>query len=239
MDLFAEEQKIYDDALALLEEADSGSAVELGKFKELTKNYGRLLKHIRRTMRLSDKATGGLHKDKMELADKVYYDTLTGIYNRRFMEEALIREIKNLSRSESVLSVLILDVDFFKKYNDTYGHGQGDECLRIVAETLAGCVMREGDFAARYGGEEFVIILPYTDEKGANAAAERVLEAVRSCNIPHEKNPPGYVTVSIGVTTVVTKHTHKWEDYIECADKALYMSKQNGRDRSTFLEFDL
>jgi diguanylate cyclase (GGDEF)-like protein len=155
------------------------------------------------------------------------------------LEENLNRTIKFLSRSAGPLSILIADVDFFKKYNDTYGHGAGDACLKSIAETLSNCLMRGDDFVARYGGEEFIIVLPNTDEPGAHVTASRLLEKVKELDIPHEKNEVAdRVTVSLGVTTVArVEHSHKVKDYIRCADKALYMSKQTGRNRYTYLKF--
>ena len=161
-------------------------------------------------------------------------DVLTGIYNRRFLEENMERLIKTLSRSGGKLSLLLLDVDFFKKYNDTYGHGMGDACLRTVANTLAHSISRADDFVARYGGEEFVAVLPNADEHGANKVAERMLKNIRERNIPHEKNDVApYVTVSIGSVTDTVEHHHTGSDYLKKADEALYMSKETGRDKYT------
>ncbi|MCL1906003.1 MAG: diguanylate cyclase [Clostridiales bacterium] len=177
---------------------------------------------------------GKLSVTIQDLFTKANYDALTGIYNRRFMETNLNSLMGLLSRSGSFLSILMIDVDFFKLYNDTYGHDQGDACLRAVATALGTAVTRASDFAARYGGEEFVIALPHADEAGARMIAEKLLEDVRGLNIPHEKNAAAdCVTVSVGVMTAVTAHTHKWEEYIKCADEALYISKQSGRNRYT------
>jgi diguanylate cyclase (GGDEF)-like protein len=161
-------------------------------------------------------------------------DALTGIYNRRFLEENLERTIKALSRSESKLSILMLDVDYFKKYNDTYGHNMGDTCLKAVADTLAKSVVRSDDFVARYGGEEFVVVLPNADEQGAKKVAERLLRNIRTLNIPHEKNDAAsFVTVSIGGATNIVNHSHTVDHYFKRADEALYKSKQDGRNRYT------
>ena len=167
--------------------------------------------------------------------DKIYYDALTGIYNRRYFDETMQRILKTLSRSGAALSLLMVDIDNFKKYNDTYGHSEGDACLTTVAATLAKNITRTDDFVARYGGEEFVVVLPYVDERGAHVIADRLLAAVRSCNIPHEKNPPEMrVTISIGGTTGNARHTQDGGEYVRQADAMLYTSKQNGRNRYTF-----
>ncbi|MCL2176248.1 MAG: GGDEF domain-containing protein [Treponema sp.] len=182
-----------------------------------------------------DDEIGLLSNTIQDLFIKGYYDGLTGIYNRRYLERTLQQVITTFSRTESTLSVMMVDIDFFKKYNDTYGHSKGDECLRLIAQTLNKSIVRKGDFAARYGGEEFAIILPNADEAGAKIIGERMLQAIRDLKISHEKNPGGIVTVSIGITTGNFIHTLSWDDYINKSDEALYLSKQNGRNRTTFL----
>jgi diguanylate cyclase (GGDEF)-like protein len=239
MDLFEDEQQVYNNAMAHVAAVREGTSHSLEEFETLVKEYGRLLKQLRRVTKFADKTTTDLHTSNLDLVDKVHYDALTGIYNRRFMEENLKQLIKSLSRSGGVLSIMVLDVDFFKKYNDTYGHSEGDACLKSVAETLSRAVTREGDFVARYGGEEFVVVLPHTDESGAHVTANRLLENMIECGIPHEKNEAAdCVTISIGGTTTMVKHTHDGCDYIKRADEALYMSKQNGRNRYTHLKFE-
>ncbi|MCL1855921.1 MAG: GGDEF domain-containing protein [Clostridia bacterium] len=239
MDLFADEQRVHSNAVSHIDDVRKGAPYSFEKFEALAHEYGRLLKHLRRVTKFSDRTTVDLHASNLDLIDKVHYDALTGIYNRRYMEENLRRIIKHLSRSAGLLSIMFLDIDFFKKYNDTYGHDAGDTCLKAIAETLSNCLPREDDFMARYGGEEFVIALPNTDEKGARVTADRLLAQVRELNILHEKNAvAGYVTVSLGGTTVTkVKHSHKIMDYIRCADNALYMSKHNGRNRYTHVTF--
>jgi len=184
---------------------------------------------------------GKLHKDEIEtLGDFLHLtiiDQLTGIYNRRYLDGSLQRIIKLLSRTGSNLSVLMIDIDFFKKYNDTYGHDAGDDCLRAIADALSQCIIREDDFVARYGGEEFVAVLPNTDENGAQLIAERMLEKVRGCNIPHKTSDiADYVTISIGGTTDVVNHLQFGKDYIKLADEGLYESKKNGRNKYTYMK---
>jgi len=173
------------------------------------------------------------------LTKDVYRDSLTEIYNRRFLEMNAERVIKSLSRGNNDLSVLFIDIDFFKKYNDTYGHQKGDECLKIVAKTLEETLMRPDDFVARYGGEEFVVVLPNTDKNGAISVANTVIENVLKQKIEHEKNEPHrVVSISVGITTGNVSHTQKADDYIKFADEALYKSKENGRNRYTFKTFE-
>jgi diguanylate cyclase (GGDEF)-like protein/PAS domain S-box-containing protein len=168
-------------------------------------------------------------------AEKIYYDALTGIYNRRYFDENLSRVIRILSRSGGKLGLMMIDIDFFKNYNDTYGHSKGDTCLKNVAQALAKSVTRADDFVARYGGEEFVAVLPNTDENGACIVAERLLKNVRSCNIPHEESSAAsIVTISIGVTASDISHTQGVDDYVKRADEMLYKSKQSGRNQYNF-----
>jgi len=180
---------------------------------------------------------GNLSNTIFDLFTKANQDALTGTYNRRFMENNLELIMEFLSRSNGMLSVLMLDVDFFKKYNDTYGHEQGDICLKKVAQALDNSVSRATDFVARYGGEEFIAVLPNTNEAGARVVAQNMLKNVRKLNLPHSNNAAAqYVTVSVGVTTGTVIHTQSWEDYSKRADEALYMSKQNGRNQYTYLD---
>jgi diguanylate cyclase (GGDEF)-like protein len=171
---------------------------------------------------------------------KLYNDPLTDIYNRRFFDENLKRVMQLLSRASGTLSLLLIDIDYFKKYNDTHGHIEGDRCLKTVAKTLARSVIRVDDFVARYGGEEFVVVLPNTDEKGAQVLAERLHNNIRNCYIPHGKsNVSDYVTISIGGVTGIVEHTQSGEDYIKRADEMLYLSKKNGRNQSSFSPLDV
>jgi len=163
---------------------------------------------------------------------KTIIDQLTGIYNRRYLDDSLKNIIKFYSRT--TLSVLMVDADYFKKYNDTYGHDAGDNCLKAIALALSLSVAREEDFVARYGGEEFAVVLPNTDAKGAQVVAEQILEKVRGYKIPHKASEiADYVTISIGGVTDVVRHSQTPQDYIKAADKALYESKKNGRNRYT------
>lgn len=167
--------------------------------------------------------------------EKIFFDGLTGIYNRRFFDETIARLIKSLSRSGNLLSLMIVDVDFFKRYNDTYGHSKGDECLRAIADTLRENVPRADDFVARYGGEEFVVVLPYTNESGAVIVAERLIDRINKLNIPHSaSDAASHITVSIGITSGIVNHTNTAKDFVNQADTMLYKSKQSGRNKYSF-----
>jgi diguanylate cyclase (GGDEF)-like protein len=170
---------------------------------------------------------------------EVDYDALTGIYNRRFFDENMKRILSLLSRSGSLLSLLMIDIDFFKRYNDTYGHIEGDKCLKIVAQTLSKGITRSNDFVVRYGGEEFVLVLPNTDERGARLVADKLLNSIRKCNILHEQNDAAKcLTISIGATTGKVTHTHTANDFVKKADELLYKSKQSGRNKSSFEQLE-
>jgi len=167
--------------------------------------------------------------------DKIYYDPLTGLYNRRYLDANLERIITTLSRSKSALSVIMVDIDHFKSYNDLYGHLQGDECLKLITAIINESIDRTDDFAVRYGGDEFAVVLPNTDKTGAIHIAETILDNVRAKKIFQDNNPvTDYVSVSIGVTSGKIKHTHIAEDFFERADEMLYKSKQSGRDMYSY-----
>lgn len=160
-------------------------------------------------------------------------DPLTRLANRRQFDDLLSVEFYRLKRSKAPLSLIMLDVDHFKRFNDRYGHLQGDECLRSVGHALKTVVGRASDVAARYGGEEFVVVLPETDAAGARTMAERIRRAVEELGIPHQDNPAtGHVTVSLGVVTRFATELAAPESLVELADQALYRAKQGGRNRS-------
>ncbi|MBE4906459.1 PAS domain S-box protein [Bacillus luteolus] len=158
-------------------------------------------------------------------------DGLTEIPNRRYFDIKLAEEWNNSKRTRIPISIILLDIDYFKKYNDEYGHLEGDDCLRRVASLLTTTLKRPRDFVARYGGEEFVVILPETDVDGAMTVAEHLRSNIRAENIPHKKSKIDHnVTVSLGCATVIGTEMDTPEELVEMADKALYKSKQTGRN---------
>jgi len=159
-------------------------------------------------------------------------DSLTGLANRRYFDEALSTEFYRLKRSGSTLSLIILDVDYFKRFNDSYGHIAGDNCLRQIGTTLKTIVGRAPDIVARYGGEEFVVILPETKDNGAETLAERIRKTVEELAIPHSASDTAeHVTVSLGVVTVYTTKLALPQQVVALADEALYCAKERGRNR--------
>lgn len=239
IDIFAKEQEIFENAKLRVNAVRDGADFNFEEYESLVTEYGKVLKQLRLSTRVSDWTTIELFEDNIDLSDKVHLDSLTGLYNRRFMEDSLKRIIKSLSRTRGKLGILMIDIDFFKKYNDTYGHASGDMCLKTVAETLEKSLSRPDDFVARYGGEEFIAVLPDTGEEGARFVAEKILKDVQCLNIPHANSKiSDYVTVSIGAVTGKVERRQLYEDYIKCADEALYLSKNDGRNKYTFLDFD-
>ena len=161
-------------------------------------------------------------------------DGLTGIANRRRFDQALTQEWRRGLREHSPLSMLLIDADHFKAYNDTYGHLRGDSCLRQIVEAALDVVSRPGDLVARFGGEEFAILLPNTDSPGAVTLGRAICASLAERRLPHMKNPNGTVTISIGCATVVPRFGRPAVDLVEEADQALYRAKQEGRNRVCF-----
>ncbi|WP_269504468.1 sensor domain-containing diguanylate cyclase [Burkholderia sp. IMCC1007] len=158
-------------------------------------------------------------------------DGLTGLNNRRSFAEVLDREWRRARRARSVFSLLFVDVDRFKAYNDTYGHQAGDDALAAVARCIGDNIRRPADTAARYGGEEFVVLLPDTSEKGAAQIAERIRAAIDELPLEHAGSEYGHVTASIGLASWTPEHDAQAEAVIKAADEALYAAKANGRNR--------
>jgi two-component system, chemotaxis family, response regulator WspR len=172
-----------------------------------------------------------LEASNAELKRLTRLDGLTGIANRRRFDESIAEEWKRARRTNRPLALVLIDIDYFKSYNDFYGHVGGDDCLRRVAEALAGAPRRPADLVARYGGEEFAILLPETPVEGAVTVAELARESIAQIAIPHAKSPVApFVTISQGIAAVVPAAVASPADLIERADKALYVTKTSGRN---------
>jgi len=162
----------------------------------------------------------------------VNLDGLTKVANRRCFDARLNEEWKRLARDEQLLSIILFDLDFFKFYNDLYGHLAGDDCLTQIAQTIHQTVDRAGDLVARYGGEEFVVLLPNTDFDGAISVAERIQQAVQDLAIPHQQSKvKSTVTISLGIASILPTIEVRPNTLIDQAAQALYRAKQQGRDR--------
>lgn len=160
------------------------------------------------------------------------FDALTGVANRRCFMKTLEDEWKRAQRNSLHLSLIMIDVDFFKAYNDNYGHQAGDECLQEIASLMKNELSRPGDFLARYGGEEFIVILPGINLKGTSSVAEKLRKIIESAQIPHTVSTiSDYITISLGTATTIPSNKKKPASLIAAADEALYRAKRNGRNR--------
>lgn len=173
-----------------------------------------------------------LHEANQELQRLASKDGLTELANRRRFDEYFDLEWHRKAREQAPLSLILCDIDYFKTYNDTYGHQAGDDCLQQVARAISGAVKRPADLVARYGGEEFAVILPNTEASGAVHVAEKILAAVKAMEIAHANSPIGnYVTLSLGVASTVPSYESSPATLIAAADQALYQAKAQGRNR--------
>ncbi len=181
--------------------------------------------------------TRELAEKNRELRRLSNLDGLTQLHNRRYFDEVLIKEINRLQRASSPISLLICDIDFFKQYNDTYGHLAGDDCIKIVANAIQQNCRRATDVAARYGGEEFGIILPGASPEDACRIAESIHKGIELQNIAHESSTiKNIISISIGIASIIPDAHTTPASLIAIADKALYVSKSSGRDRVTLLQ---
>ena len=166
-----------------------------------------------------------------ELRRLVSIDGLTQVANRRCLDEYLDQECRRSHREQLPISLVLCDIDFFKNYNDNYGHQEGDRCLQEVAQAISGATNRPADLVARYGGEEFAIILPNTTREGGMNVAIRATEIVRSLSLPHDYSKvANHVTISCGVATIMPNQDFQLINLIKAADRALYLAKAEGRD---------
>ncbi|MCP4113667.1 MAG: diguanylate cyclase [Desulfobacteraceae bacterium] len=237
----------------------------IGKWEieELSKSFGKMVEGLKRVKSL-EREKYALQKSAFEIQRKLNeeleqkvaertasleeankklerlstIDSLTSLYNRRYFKEGLEREWERHHRSDKPLSFILCDIDYFKKYNDHYGHLAGDKCICDVARQIIMNCKRPSDIPARYGGEEFAIILPQTDAKGAAELAESIYKDIAGLKIPHETSSvKDIVSVSLGISTMVPNQDSNSKIIIAFADEALYESKKNGRDRITIKNF--
>lgn len=195
-----------------------------------------VIKQLRDGQRLQSalwEARRALEQHNAELDRQARTDALTGLRNRRHLDEQLADELARAARDGEQVALIMLDVDYFKRYNDAYGHAAGDDCLRMIGNVLRQSVNRAGDIATRFGGEEFAVLLPGTGMDGAQRVAESIRLAVLHQQLPHRGNSGGVVTISAGVAAVVPDSANIAESartLIETADAGLYAAKESGRD---------
>lgn len=235
-----EDPKIKSEAFEL------GASDYLVKFPDRIEVIARIRAHSRSFLaqQQRDEAYRALRELQKELEAKnselerlSSLDGLTGIANRRIFDEFLRREWLRAARDGTAISLILIDIDHFKKFNDGYGHQGGDDCLRKVARTLAATVKRPSDLVARYGGEEFAVVMPDTDREGAAKIAEALRAGIDGMNLTHEYSTTSdHVTISLGVATMPPSGTTAPEELVAKADEALYRSKENGRNQFQIAE---
>lgn len=210
---------------------DEEYGLNLGAIDYITKPFNKAIVKLRIKNYLDLKI-------KNDMLEKLsMYDGLTNIRNRRFFDETFEKTFNEIKRDKKSLAVLMIDIDFFKPYNDNYGHGQGDETLRKVAKALEKTIKRASDFVARYGGEEFVILLKDINKDGVEAVANNLLNAVRELKITHEFSKiENYVTVSIGASYYNSSSDITKLELLLKADETLYSVKNSGRNNFAILE---
>lgn len=196
--------------------------------KELREKSGELKRLNQKLEETNRKLTEANHK--LEILSQT--DSLTGVKNRFVFDSILMEQWSKCKKNEKVLSLIMIDIDFFKAYNDGYGHQAGDFCLKQVAEVLFACMERDCDTLARYGGEEFAILLPEMDKEAAQKLAEKMRHSVEQKRIPHAfSSVLGVVTISLGVYTVIPSDEISKEDFVRAADMALYEAKKGHRNK--------
>lgn len=212
---------------ALTTPEDETRALEAGAVDFITKPFNVAVVRARVRTHLT------LKRQSDAMRELTLTDTVTGVANRRSFDTAFDSEWRRCDRSRSPLSVIMIDIDQFKRYNDAYGHQAGDDCLRQVAGAMVQCAGRPPDLLARYGGEEFVILLPQVGQEGAETVAQRILEVVRELAIPHRMSSVcDAVTVSVGIATMLPgSGAGDAEALVRNADDALYRAKESGRNR--------
>lgn len=210
---------------------DEEYGLNLGAIDYITKPFNKAIVKLRIKNYLNLKI-------KNDMLEKLsMYDGLTNIRNRRFFDETFEKTFSEIKRDKKSLAVLMIDIDFFKPYNDNYGHGQGDETLRKVAKALEKTIKRASDFVARYGGEEFVILLKDINKDGVEAVANNLLNAVRELKITHEFSKiENYVTISIGASFYNSNSDITKLELLLKADETLYNVKNSGRNNFAILE---
>ena len=218
---------------ALDSEMDEAKGFEVGAVDFITKPFkvpvvqARVKNHIK------------LKKRTDMLEQMSHIDGLTQIPNRRQLDETLETELKRLQRDQAPLGVVMIDIDFFKAFNDHYGHGRGDDALERVAQALQDCLQRPGDFVARYGGEEFVVLLPETDLAGTRKVVAHMAAAVDAARIEHAySSVSDFVSISLGAVSGVPVTALSAQDWLEQADQALYQAKKHGRHQGVVLDVE-
>jgi diguanylate cyclase (GGDEF)-like protein len=230
--LFSREEQVIREAEALLASPDIRDSRFARHYQALLLQYKKMFSQMQRIMRISDRFQGNLNITTHELEEQSNIDKLTGIANRRCFDMMYEKEWVRARREGATLGIIMVDVDHFKRYNDRYGHLQGDVCLSEIANAIRSSLQRPADSAARYGGEEFVVLLPNTDGPGAVTVAEGIARTVARLALEHRGSPVApVVTVSQGVAAGSPGPTDDTSSLLRSADEALYKAKAEGRNR--------
>jgi diguanylate cyclase (GGDEF)-like protein len=202
--------------------------VNLAILRQRVKNMVQQSQQLKDKFKIAEE----LQQDNQNLKILANLDGLTKLHNRRGFEDYLQQEWERMQRVGAPLSIIMCDIDFFKNYNDTYGHPAGDRCLIKVGAAMRNAVRRSSDLVARYGGEEFVVVLPHTDAMGAVYVAENIRAAVKDLKVHHNTSAIGeFVSMSLGVATMIPAAGVDISKVIDASDRALYEAKAQGRDR--------
>ncbi len=197
--------------------------------------YAMRLRDFRKTLQIAEQKRE-LIRSNEHLRMLSLLDPLTNVANRRYLEMMLSSQWKTVNRSDLPMSIFMIDIDWFKSYNDAYGHLAGDDCLRRVATALDASVRKPADLVTRYGGEEFCVLLPLTQQEEAIIVGERIMQAVRDLDIAHIGSPLGRITVSIGIASCGPDYSGSFHRLIHSADTALYNAKINGRNHISLFD---
>lgn len=230
-DIFESEHCVILEAEALIQAKEFSSAEDEERYRKLLSAYKRLLKQMRTMVRMSDIMQSKLNTMSGELEKLSQIDGLTGLYNRRYFNEIYQKEWRNAIDEGTELGVLMIDIDYFKVYNDTFGHLAGDFCLQKIANSIEETVKDSDIFVARFGGEEFILLLSNTDLEKCTGIAQQIMDDLAALNIPGAiKTSDGMVTVSIGIGLMKPTMDTKLETLVNVADQALYRAKKDGRN---------
>lgn len=229
--IFGVEDSVILKGQLLLESGGFTTSNDAQKYEELLGEYQKMLRQQIKLVKVSDLMQLEQKKLSERLEAMSNLDVLTGLFNRRFFNDVFQKEWESAVRNKTPLSIIMVDIDYFKRYNDAYGHLQGDECLKSVALAIESTVKRPRDVVTRFGGEEFVILLPETDAHGALRVADEIVGNVEALGLLHsESQLKGIVTVSAGVSSSFPDQGCGGDHLLRVMDNALYLAKDEGRN---------
>lgn len=238
--VFYQEEIILRNAQEVLKSGQIETEKDKMLYENLLHEYTNLLIQMKRVVKISDKIGGQLSSSLHSIDEMSKIDYLTNLYNRRYFDDLLEREWENAVKTGRSISALMMDVDRFKCYNDTYGHIAGDRTLQKITQAIQDALKKEFNIIARYGGEEFVVLMPDTNVAEAKAFGNKVRKLVKNLNIPvNEELGNEMVTISVGIAFNGDKSIKCARDLIDCADKALYRAKELGKNRVEVWNSDL